>query len=315
MAFLTSQIDRRRCYLDSVKRAGRYWRQYVQIHHEQAEALEKMQANILHTLHICSQYVETHGLAAELAHAFQSHMISQGNWQLWTATLDHLLTQAAFENLTLRAFLLEHLAESLTRLERFEEATVYAERAVILFREYGTPQALARALIDLSVVYFNREDWEQSERAREEALSLGHQHNVSDIVADALILRGRSSLKGQRYEEAIHWFTRARSIAITATDHSRIIGATNFLGTAYFKLEQFHEALSYYLDVFDLVCECANRPGQSVVAYNLGRTYLALGHPEQARDYLNFGLSVARETDDHRAHKLILETLRTTHAA
>lgn len=116
----------------------------------------------------------------------------------------------------------------------------------------------------------------------------------NDDCDNFLSLSGYSAIRVQLYSQVVQaWQPSENEIW-------KFSASLNSLGSAYYFLGEYHQAIDYYQQSLEIVQEIGDRSGIAYSLNNLGSAYDALGEYQQAIDYHQQSLVIAREIGDRR---------------
>ena len=81
------------------------------------------------------------------------------------------------------------------------------------------------------------------------------------------------------------------------------------MGNAYYSLGQYQQAIEYYQQWLAIAREIGDRGGEANSLGNLGNAYYSLGQYQQAIEYHQQSLAIAREIGDRRGEAIALFNL------
>ena len=107
-------------------------------------------------------------------------------------------------------------------------------------------------------------------------------------------------LERKEYSKAIENYSKCKSNLAASPEN--IVAASIHIGFCHYKLYEFDNALSIFVDTISLIKEIKDkkqREESSSVNYSfLGRTHRRLGHPDEALKYQRKSLKITKSTDD-----------------
>jgi len=111
------------------------------------------------------------------------------------------------------------------------------------------------------------------------------------------------------YLEAIKYYEQALDIARENNNKQREGAWLGGLSNAYLDLGKVDKAIKYYEEALVIAREIGDRPNESAWLGNLGSAYNAIGQVKKAIDYYEKALGVAREIGDRQAEGVWLGNL------
>jgi tetratricopeptide (TPR) repeat protein len=209
----------------------------------------------------CAAEVGEHSIAARFPRALWSYFDLRKPWFDWITTYELGLTSARqIGNREIEAWITSALGVPYADLQRFDEASAYFTKAVVIRREIGDLGGLAGSLSNLGSVYRHQSRFD-------EALDCFH---------EALTLRGRTNDK--------------RGEAITL----------NRLGAIYRDLGRFNESLDSLYKSLAIRRQINDRHGQGFAFHSLAATFEQLDRLDDAVDAYNSSLAARQAVGDRR---------------
>jgi tetratricopeptide (TPR) repeat protein len=127
--------------------------------------------------------------------------------------------------------------------------------------------------------------------------------------AQQLLDEGRRLSAGSAHREALVPYGRLLEIAREAGDRPVEAAALHGLGSAYYNLQQFQEALEHWRGALAIWREVGNRAFEGRTLNALAWLYEQLGRPNEALEQFNEALAIAREAGDRELEGAILESI------
>ena len=190
---------------------------------------------------------------------------------------------------------LMHIASSQTYMLLFEQAFENYETGLRLCREIGDRQHEAE-LMSFSgpMGYLVRGDMRAARQTAEESLAIATEIGDLNAAVDASRMLGYLAHQQGDYEQAIGYYQRYLDSGRAAMFPWCIAEALCFLGTAY--LDVSPALMERVLDFHGQALQVLEQPGGILLGASawgeMGFCLEAVGHPEQARDFFQKGLTV-----------------------
>ena len=94
------------------------------------------------------------------------------------------------------------------------------------------------------------------------------------IVCHALLKKGVDDMMNVRYASALENLSKSKALAQSAKLSNPLFLATNNLGLTYFKMMDYGQALTYYLEAYELAIAQKNRVNEMTVLNNIAIVYI-----------------------------------------
>jgi CHAT domain-containing protein len=190
---------------------------------------------------------------------------------------------------------------TLYETQRFSEAGVMLQRALVAFQTSGNKLWQAAALSNLSLVYQQLGQWSQAENASAQSLSLletkPHPTPALErlhILAQTLDVRGRLQLARGQAEPALNSWKRAAEVYAHIGDTSGAIRSRINQATAQQALGLYRLAEKTLAEVSEILEKQADSPLKAAGMQNLGNVIRIIGDLDRAEAALQQSLAVAR---------------------
>jgi len=99
-------------------------------------------------------------------------------------------------------------------------------------------------------------------------------------------------------QRALEYLYKSRELAIQTQNLKMVASCNSQIGTCYFELQEYNNAVSYYELAYEAHLESGNDHWRSYACYNLAEVYPLLGEKEQAEHYLDEGIRLAKKVGD-----------------
>ena len=192
---------------------------------------------------------------------------------------------------------------SYKNLRQLDSAKVYLASSAALYKELDDQKSYGEALVFLGEVYFvNGEFVKAMEQFKPAAKLL---QNEKPLLRRAL--NGLANVHGNlnKIPEAINYLKQALAIAEEIGDLPAKSICYNNLGSMYFDLKEYGQALEYFkstVEIQQIIHKSGlNKPGDDklIDAYwQVGRTYTVLENFPEAKKYLDLSIARAKEAGD-----------------
>ena len=193
----------------------------------------------------------------------------------------------------------EGISWSLRKLDRDEEATELALRAVDLLKE-DSPLDAADMMRDAGRFYFAAGKYEKSLQC--------HQNAIAEIDPDTTDFTmgidsyncGFALIRLEKYAEALTYLTAARNYLKKAREPEKVYYCDEYLAVAYIEMKNGVEATTHAQKSLDFAQSAQKEALETWARYRLGCAKVLLGEFEEAEDHLRQALSMnvhARDTD------------------
>ncbi|WP_291117745.1 tetratricopeptide repeat protein [Flavobacterium sp. UBA6135] len=115
------------------------------------------------------------------------------------------------------------------------------------------------------------------------------------IVCHALLKKGVDDMMNVRYASALENLSKSKALAQSAKLSNPLFLATNNLGLTYFKMMDYGQALTYYLEAYELAIAQKNPVNEMTVLNNIAIVYIKEKKLEQAESYFLKSFAIAKE--------------------
>ncbi|PSO95635.1 MAG: hypothetical protein BRC48_08050 [Cyanobacteria bacterium QS_9_48_30] len=213
--------------------------------------------------------------------------------------------------------------KALYKAEKFTEATQVLQQAADTFRTNGEELKLGMTLSNLSLAYQQLGQWQKAEEVIAESLKLlqsgqdaeSQQKERSQLLAQALDVRGRLQLARGQAQSALTTWRKAASIYAEVGDEARITRSR-------INQAQALQSLGLYRQAEETLTESSQRlqkqPDSSLKATglrSLGNIFRVIGNLKESRQVLEQSLDVARSLQSREAISETLLSLGNTASA
>lgn len=284
-------------FLAYLERSARHWLSYVRIHGDDQKALGQVAPHVLRTLHLCTLLRIDPDLTAELALAWDLYMIQAGQWQVWEACLQEVITTTGTQISREKAHALSHrLAVIYFRSHMFAESLALLEQNEKLALAAGSPALLAHTYNAMAETYLNALEPDKAERYARAVTSLAHEIGDRPLEADSLINTARALANREEGRvEAEVYLQQALTIAQAEENEPITAKTLIFIGHLACMKNAFPEALRYYRTALAFVESYGDRAGVGVMFSNIGRVLMELQHYEEAERMLVDSIAISKE--------------------
>ncbi len=183
-----------------------------------------------------------------------------------------------------RAELLSGLAESLCRLERWQEALPAATEAVDLFRALGRTAEALGATYWLAYARFQSGDTNGAHVLLARIVDDPELAETADLRVRALIALGAVATDQGDHAAAATWLDRARSLSDDIDDRRRA-SLLSMIATSRAAAGDVEGAIRAGAESLALYRSAEARHEAAVIENNLAMAWLQAGDPERAREY------------------------------
>ncbi|GAA3932186.1 BTAD domain-containing putative transcriptional regulator [Actinomadura viridis] len=167
-----------------------------------------------------------------------------------------------------------------------EQAAQAQEAAVRAARETRAPDALARALFELTLTRFRTGHYAAALEHANEALAIYRSSSDRQAVAETLDRIGIILWTTARYREALAHYQEAQVLCRKVDDRHGEAGALGHAGIALWHLGRYEEALRHLRFSLEVYRRLGDRRGEAMVLNNIGEVQRQRGfHRDAIRSY------------------------------
>ncbi len=183
-------------------------------------------------------------------------------------------------------------------LSDYTSAKAYLKRAKELSTNLASPQLSAQIDGDRGILFAQQGDFVHAEENLRAALKTAEQ--AADTSAQIRVLGnlGWFFLFTHHPEEAIYWLERQRDAAAGFGAEWQLANAVGNLGSAYYRLGDYDQALSLLKEAERRFGEFGDRHGQQVWLGNIGNVLLDTSQYDLAAATYTRALNIARDLGD-----------------
>ena len=201
-------------------------------------------------------------------------------------------------------------------LSEYDEALIWAQRAIEEARAGNVPDVETRAYLEWGRLLRHRGAWEEAERFLTQALEQARRLHVPVQEAEILSEVGALLYDRAHYAEARQVLEQARTLWHALGDPVGEARILNHLGNLEHMLGRCETARAYYERTISLQHDMGNRREEAIGLYNLSLACFDMDDRETALTCCRRALNITRDTRDRRvegycltAQGLILEGL------
>ncbi|MET0772602.1 MAG: helix-turn-helix transcriptional regulator [Candidatus Limnocylindrales bacterium] len=209
-------------------------------------------------------------------------LLASGEWDEASVAFRTLLGPARDRGV--RAELLTGLAESLCRLERWQEALPAAEEAVSLFRALARPIDASTASYWLAYARFQSGDTNGAHALLARILDDPEIAATADLRVRALIALGAVATDQGEHAAAAAWLDRARALSDDIDDRRRA-ALLSMIATSRAAAGDVDGAVRAGVESLALYRSAEARHEAAVIENNLAMAWLQAGDLERAQEY------------------------------
>ena len=182
------------------------------------------------------------GDIAEAHRQLASALATQGRLELGKQHFEAALEMAPKDNLRLVSSASGDLGVACMELGQLDEAAVHLEQARAGWLKLGSDGLLAHCLVNVTLVYFHKAEFELAFEEVNEAVRLSETAADPRVLASAVMNRGFIQLALGRFEDSLESSSRALEMARKLLDQRLVGESTNTLGEAFRKLGETSKA-------------------------------------------------------------------------
>jgi tetratricopeptide (TPR) repeat protein len=101
-----------------------------------------------------------------------------------------------------------------------------------------------------------------------------------------------------QYQEALNFYQQSLAIQREIGDRNGEANSLNNLGLVYYSLGKYQEALNFYQQSLEIKREIGDRNGEAIPLNNLGNVYKSLGKYQEALNFHQQSLEIERRIGD-----------------
>ncbi|RPI31948.1 MAG: tetratricopeptide repeat protein [Chloroflexota bacterium] len=223
----------------------------------------------------------------------------QGNLELCRQNLARALDLAKKKRLSAVATdSLTELGEIYLSLGLHNEATLYYEQALQIYRKAADRRGEGQAQNFLGLVCKNKGEFAQARLYLEQAFNIFREIGDRRGEGQALNNLGLVSTNLGEYHVARIYYEQALPIYREIGDRQGESWGLNSIGYVYYRQGEYDAARAYFDQALSLSGETGDRWGESVSYYNLGDVFMTLGDYARAEDCLQRALNLCNELGD-----------------
>jgi len=272
------------------------------------EAQKSLEARLVKTK-LKTEREHLQNVLADLHFDWARQLDSENKFQ---AAIAHYSQAYKIDNIRRRALAgaaLDNIGLMYARLNQYEKAFSYYERATSLYREIKDRNGEANTLNNIGVVYRKLSQYQKALNYYNQALPIYHELKNRDGEANSLVNIGVVYDSLSHYQKALVYYNRALPVYREVKDRNGEANTLNNLGVAYANLSQFQKALSYYNQALPIRRTIKDRGGEATTLNNIGTVYRKIGNYRRALAYYNQALPIRREVRDRRNEALTLSNI------
>lgn len=224
-----------------------------------------------------------------------------------------LLCARGSRDLRAQVFMGHHLATSLHKLGRVDEALPTAREALEIAERTQDPYGEAGLRSTICRIRYLTSDYPaalaEGERALELRRRLGDPHGEAEILVNIADI----DIVLSRYDEALEYAGQALAIRRELDDPRGEATALDCMGRAEFLRSDYHRALDHHTRALELYQKVGDRPGEATTRANIARCYRAISSYVQAIEAAEQALAVQRGAGDLRGEAEIRALISNIH--
>jgi tetratricopeptide (TPR) repeat protein len=204
----------------------------------------------------------------------------------------------------LKADALYFKARHLELTSKYNDALDLALKSLEIYEQLRGTKKIAAAHNLLGRIYYDKNDFENTKKYYELALSISE--SIGDIKNKTVALIGLGSFYSESsdFTKAITHYEQA--LALTQSSHdialeSNVLGS---IGNNYFKQSNFTKSLEYAQKSLRINESINDVSGMAYDFKYIANVYLQLSEPEKALEYLNKALTLALKTSEKQQEAL-----------
>ncbi|NEO11737.1 MULTISPECIES: HEAT repeat domain-containing protein [unclassified Moorena] len=188
--------------------------------------------------------------------------------------------------------------EQLVESKQFDEALIYYEEALQLYRKLGDQAEIASTLTTIGNVFQGLEHYDQALSSYQEAVAISEQINNQVSQASALGGLGETYLSLGDYQQAIDYLQPALTIQQQIDDAKGEAFLLANLGNSYQSLGQYTRGIEYFQRALRIQRDICDRKGEAASLTSLGNAYRALAQYQRAIEYFQQALPIQDQVGD-----------------
>ncbi len=177
----------------------------------------------------------------------------------------------------------------------YEQARLYLEQSLALYRQLNHQFGESRALNSLGVVANSQDDLASGQRYLEQALQI--KHLTGDRYGEGITLLnlGVFCERAYKLETANEYFRQSLEICREIDDEEGVESALIGLGTNYYSLGDYQNAQESLERALEISRDIGDQQGEASVLTTLGELHNELGQPELGRKLCSQSIQITEE--------------------
>ncbi len=186
------------------------------------------------------------------------------------------------------------------RLEKFEQALAYHEKALELFREFDNKSQIASALSNIGNVYDNLGKPEKAIDLQEQAYEINMGIGNKRGMASNLNNMGIAYTSLSQYNKALEYLNRTKILYEELGDITNLGIVHSYLGDCYLNLvdnrlpigNRYKKANGHFKKALQLAEQSGSLDDQNIALENIAKTYIQMGNYKDAFEAKNKAISL-----------------------
>jgi len=263
---------------------------------------------------------QTHHHAQQICDTVQAQLLFQKAWELKFTNPDSaiILTRQgmnlALGNMQMQMLGNRNLGVAFSILHLLDSAEYYNAASLLCAKEYGDPEAIATAYLNLGVVMSKKGKDRKAIEYYEEVLRIAEASKDSLLTMRCLNNMGLSYNKLGDYASSLSYLMRGLNIATSKNNIELIINFSKNISNAHFELEHFEKAVEYGLLTYNTAKEHSNIRGMMLGANTLGNAYSKLKDYDKALEFFKIDLDCAQKLNMKYSEAIAYHNIGNTHA-
>ncbi len=186
------------------------------------------------------------------------------------------------------------------RLEKFDEALAYYEKALELFRKIDNKSQMATALSNIGNVYDNLGKSEKAIELQQQAYEINKAIGNKRGMASNLNNMGIAYTSLSQYNKALEYLNQTKSIYEELGDLINLGIVHSYLGESYLNLvddrlpigNRYEKANAHFKKALQLAEQAGSLEDQNIAMENLAKTYMQMGNYKDAFEAKNSAINL-----------------------
>lgn len=218
-----------------------------------------------------------------------------------------------FNSLIERAFIIVNKGIAMNAHGKFQEAILYFQQALEIFRVVDKNAEVGRTLVNLGESYFRLSQWREALDCFQKAINL--LRKLNDRVDEDIVLHnmGAAYHRLGEFQKAIKFYFRSLELKRGVGDHKGEGRTLNAIGLTYADIGEVDKAMNYYSQALQNSQSAGDRINKGTIHQNIAALRHHLGQREEALSHHHKALKIAQETEDRVGEGITLNNIAMTY--